>query len=122
MATLSVKPGQRFTLPDWHINSDLLSTNAERQRSASHQIRQEARILRNETNNQTKWDEYDNRTRLNERLDIVNRWKETLDKCLTDMDTEINSLTQVCDGLMSSSPQPILQEISRKSSMFCSSF
>ncbi|KAG8143058.1 hypothetical protein E2320_000335, partial [Naja naja] len=61
MATLSVKPGQRFTLPDWH----------------------------------TKWDEYDNRTRLNERLDVVNRWKETLDKCLTDMDTEINSLTQM---------------------------
>ncbi|XP_058052255.1 tektin-2 [Ahaetulla prasina] len=95
MATLSVKPGQRFTLPDWHTNSDLLSSNAERQRSASHQIRQEARILRNETNNQTKWDEYDNRTRLNERLDIVNRWKETLDKCLTDLDTEINSLTQM---------------------------
>uniref|UniRef100_A0A8C6VGY1 Tektin n=1 Tax=Naja naja TaxID=35670 RepID=A0A8C6VGY1_NAJNA len=95
MATLSVKPGQRFTLPDWHVSSDLLSTNAERQRSASHQIRQEARILRNETNNQTKWDEYDNRTRLNERLDVVNRWKETLDKCLTDMDTEINSLTQM---------------------------
>ncbi|XP_007444511.1 tektin-2 [Python bivittatus] len=95
MATLSVKPGQRFTLPDWYTNSDLLSTNAERQRSASHQIRQEARILRNETNNQTKWDEFDNCTRLNERLDIVNRWKETLDKCLTDIDTEINTLNRM---------------------------
>lgn len=52
MATLSVKPGQRFAVSDWHINSDLISTNAERQRSASHQIRQEARFLRNETNNQ----------------------------------------------------------------------
>ncbi|XP_062995981.1 tektin-2 [Elgaria multicarinata webbii] len=93
MATLSMKPGQRFTLPDWHTNSDLLSTNAERQRFASHQIRQEARVLRNETNNQTKWDEHDNRTRLNERIDCVNRWKETLDKCLTDVDTEINALT-----------------------------
>ncbi|KAL7980547.1 hypothetical protein Chor_001701 [Crotalus horridus] len=44
---------------------------------------------------ETKWDEHDNCTRLNERLDAVNRWKETLDKCLTDMDTEINSLTQM---------------------------
>lgn len=52
MATLSVKPSQRFRLPDWHTNSYLLSTNAERQRDASHQIRQEARVLRNETNNQ----------------------------------------------------------------------
>ncbi|XP_061452240.1 tektin-2 [Rhineura floridana] len=95
MATLSVKPGQRFTLPDWHTNCDLISTNAERQRFASHQIRQEARVLRNETNNQTKWDEHDNRTRLNERIDAVNRWKETLDKCLTDIDTEINAMTQM---------------------------
>ncbi|KAH0631169.1 hypothetical protein JD844_005354 [Phrynosoma platyrhinos] len=95
MATLSVKPGQRFTLPDWHTSRELLVTNAERQRFASHQIRQEARALRNETNNQTKWDEHDNRTRLNERIDCVNRWKETLDKYLTDIDTEINDLTQM---------------------------
>ncbi|XP_006777366.1 PREDICTED: tektin-2 [Myotis davidii] len=95
MATLSVKPSQRFQLQDWHTNSYLLSTNAERQRNASHQIRQEARILRNETNNQTIWDEHDNRTRLEERVNTVNRWKEMLDKCLTDLDAEIDALTQM---------------------------
>ncbi|XP_033693937.2 tektin-2 [Tursiops truncatus] len=95
MATLSVKPSPRFQLPDWHTNSCLLSTNAERQRDASHQIRQEARVLCNETNNQTIWDEHDNRTRLAERIDSVNRWKETLDKCLTDLDAEIDALTQM---------------------------
>uniref|UniRef100_A0A2K5NSH8 Tektin n=6 Tax=Cercopithecidae TaxID=9527 RepID=A0A2K5NSH8_CERAT len=94
MATLSVKPSQRFQLPDWHTNSYLLSTNAQLQRDASHQIRQEARVLRNETNNQTIWDEHDNRTRLVERIDTVNRWKEMLDKCLTDLDAEIDALTQ----------------------------
>ncbi|KAG8506835.1 Tektin-2, partial [Galemys pyrenaicus] len=83
MATLSVKPSQRFRLPDWHTNSYLLSTNAELQRDASHQIRQEARVLRNETNNQTIWDEHDNRTRLAERIDTVNRWKEMLDNHFT---------------------------------------
>ncbi|XP_057605325.1 tektin-2 [Hippopotamus amphibius kiboko] len=95
MATLSVKPSPRSQLPDWHTNSYLLSTNAERQRDASHQIRQEARVLRNETNNQTVWDEHDNRTRLAERIDTVNRWKEMLDKCLTDLDAEIDALTQM---------------------------
>ncbi|XP_045404228.1 tektin-2 isoform X1 [Lemur catta] len=95
MATLSVKPSQRFQLPDWHTNSYLLSANAERQRDASHQIRQEARVLRNETNNQTIWDEHDNRTRLAERIDTVNRWKEMLDKSLTDLDTEISTLTKM---------------------------
>uniref|UniRef100_H0XMC7 Tektin n=2 Tax=Otolemur garnettii TaxID=30611 RepID=H0XMC7_OTOGA len=95
MATLSAKPSQRFQLSDWQINSHLLSTNAERQRDASHQIRQEARVLRNETNNQTIWDEYDNRTRLAERIDTINRWKEMLDKCLTDLDAEIDSLAKM---------------------------
>ncbi|XP_042317971.1 LOW QUALITY PROTEIN: tektin-2-like [Sceloporus undulatus] len=95
MATLSVKSGQRYTLRDWHTSHELLVTNAERQRFASHQIRQEGRALRNETNNQTKWDEHDNCTNLNERIECVNRWKETLDKYLTDIDTEINALTQM---------------------------
>ncbi|KAM6043982.1 tektin-2 isoform 2-T2 [Theristicus caerulescens] len=95
MATLSVKSGQRFTLPDWHTNSHLISADAEHQRSASHQVRQEAQALRNETNNQTKWDEHDNRTRLAERISSVNRWKETLDKCLADIDAEIDALAKV---------------------------
>ncbi|NXF31227.1 TEKT2 protein, partial [Nyctibius bracteatus] len=95
MATLRVKPGQRFTLPGWHTSSHLISANAERQRSASHQVRQEARALRNETNNQTKWDEHDNQTRLAERISSVNRWKETLDKCLADIDVEIDALAKV---------------------------
>ncbi|XP_054079558.1 tektin-2 isoform X2 [Rissa tridactyla] len=95
MATLSVKPGQRFTVPDWHTNSHLISADAERQRSASHLVRQEARALRNKTNNQAKWDEHDNQTRLTERISSVNRWKETLDKCLADIDAEIDALAKV---------------------------
>ncbi|XP_012620685.1 tektin-2 [Microcebus murinus] len=95
MATLSVKHSQRFQLPDWHTNTCLLSTNAERQRDASHQIRQEARVLRNETNNQTIWDEHDNKTRLAERITTVTRWKEMLDKSLTDLDTEMATLTKL---------------------------
>ncbi|NXG71096.1 TEKT2 protein, partial [Baryphthengus martii] len=95
MATLSVKPGQRFTMPDWHTRSQFISADAERQRSASRRVRQEARALRNETNNQTKWDEHNNRTRLAERISSVNRWKERLDKCLTDIDAEIDALAKV---------------------------
>lgn len=43
---------------------------------------------------QTLWDEHDNRVRLAERIDTVNRWKEILDKCLTNLDAEIDTLTQ----------------------------
>ncbi|XP_041436765.1 tektin 2 (testicular) L homeolog isoform X2 [Xenopus laevis] len=97
MATLSFKPGSRFTVTDWHTNSALISTNAERQRIYSHQIRQEARALRNETSNQTKWDEQNNSTRLDERIDDVEKWRQVLDKCLSEVDAEINALTQIKD-------------------------
>lgn len=43
---------------------------------------------------QTVWDEHDNRVRLEDRITTVNRWKEMLDKCLTDLDAEIDSLIQ----------------------------
>ncbi|XP_030073149.1 tektin-2 [Microcaecilia unicolor] len=95
MATLSLKPGQRFTLPDWHINNNQITSNSERQQSASHLIRQEGRTLRNETNNQTKWDEQDNRTRLEDRIDSVDKWRAALAKCLADVDCEIDSLAQM---------------------------
>ncbi|NXL34205.1 TEKT2 protein, partial [Glaucidium brasilianum] len=95
MAAQTVKPGQRFSVLDWHSSSRLISADAERQRSASHRVRQEARALRNKTNNQTKWDEHDNQTRLAERISSVNRWKETLDKCLADIDAEIDALAKV---------------------------
>lgn len=56
---------------------------------------------------QTVWDEHDNRTRLAERIETVNRWKEMLDKCLTDLDAEIDSLTQAgSQALMGRSNPP----------------
>ncbi|KAM8788088.1 tektin-2 isoform 1-T1 [Rhynchonycteris naso] len=71
MATLKIKPSQRFQLPDWHTNNYLLSTNAERYRDVSHQIRQEARVLRNETNNQMKESAEQNLQAKNLPLDVA---------------------------------------------------
>uniref|UniRef100_A0A8C5UBT3 Tektin n=1 Tax=Malurus cyaneus samueli TaxID=2593467 RepID=A0A8C5UBT3_9PASS len=61
MASLSVKPGQRFTMPDWQNHSLLISADAEQQRYNSHNVRQEGRVLRNETGNQihmTFWKDF----------------------------------------------------------------
>ncbi|MGH0167139.1 UNVERIFIED_CONTAM: hypothetical protein FKN15_078020 [Acipenser sinensis] len=95
MASLRVKPGQRLTVSDWHTNNHLISSNAERQRWGSHCTRQEARGLRSETSNKTKWDEQDTCTRLSDRIDEVTKWKDSLLKCLEDVDTEIKALTTV---------------------------
>ena len=77
MATY-VKPEERYTTSDWFTTNYVISTDAERQRAASHETRQESRYLRNETSNRTKWDQYDNNTRLADRVDhirkSVSRW------------------------------------------------
>ena len=72
MAT-EVRPTTRFQPPDWFTSNYTISTNAERQRSASHQTRQEGRFLRNETDSQTKWDQYSNNVRLADRVDNIRK-------------------------------------------------
>lgn len=92
MAT-EVRPTTRFQPPDWFTSNYTISTNAERQRDASHQTRQESRFLRNETDNQTKWDQHSNNVRLADRADHIRQWKEILEKTLADLDKEISDLS-----------------------------
>lgn len=92
MATI-VKPATRFATSDWFTSNHTISTNAERQRDASHDIRQEGRFLRNETDNKTKWDQLDNNTRLADRVDHIRKWKDILEKTLADTDKEIADLS-----------------------------
>ena len=93
MATY-VKPATRYATSDWFTSNYTISTNAERQRTASHDTRQEARFLRNETDNKTKWDQLDNNTRLADRIDMIRKWKDILDKTLADIDKEIADLSE----------------------------
>lgn len=92
MATI-VKPTTRYATSDWFTSNYTISTNAERQRTASHDTRQEARFLRNETDNKTKWDQLDNNTRLADRIDMIRKWKDILEKTLADTDKEIAALS-----------------------------
>lgn len=87
------KSTTKFQPGDWFTNSFAISTDAERQRNASFQIRQEGRFLRNETDVKTKWDQYDNTTRLADRVDAIRHWKEMLEETLADLDREIEKLS-----------------------------
>jgi len=48
---------ERLTTSDWFTSNYVLSTDAERGCKASHDVRQESRYLRNETDNKTFWDQ-----------------------------------------------------------------
>lgn len=82
----------RYAESDWHTSNKLLRSNAERLRDASHTVRQEARRLDNETDNHTRWTQHDTNTKLEKRIDDINLWKESLEKCLNDTDAEIAAL------------------------------
>lgn len=91
---IASKPVTHFAPSDWHTNSHLLSTNAEKLRDNSHSTRQESSQLRNETYNRTSWGIHDNTTRLSNRIDDIETWRETLEKTLADVDEEIRKLEE----------------------------
>ena len=92
MALASKKVPPRYAVSDWHTSNKILRTNAERLRNASHDVRQEARRLRNETDNHTRWTQHDSNTKLEKRIDDINEWREALERCLDDTQREIAAL------------------------------
>lgn len=50
--------------------------------------------MRNESDNHTRWTQHDSDTRMEERIDDVNTWRKSLEKCLSDTDEEIRRLEQ----------------------------
>ncbi|XP_016419172.1 tektin-2-like [Sinocyclocheilus rhinocerous] len=105
MATLSSKPGLRYSASDWATNNKQISHTAENKRNISHEIRQEGRALRNETTSKTNWDEYDSSRRLSDRINDVTRWKENLKACAQQVDAEMDALTLVQFGLVDEAKQ-----------------
>nr|XP_055076452.1 tektin-2 [Misgurnus anguillicaudatus]XP_055076453.1 tektin-2 [Misgurnus anguillicaudatus] len=93
MATLSTKPSLRYSVSDWVTNNKQIFETAEHKRNISHDLRQEGRVLRNETANKTNWDNYDSSRRLSDRINDVTRWKENLKACAQEVDAEMEALT-----------------------------
>ncbi|XP_074636417.1 tektin-2-like [Acropora palmata] len=94
MALTDPKIPPRFAVSDWHTSNTVIRTNAERQRDASHRVRQESRFLRNETDNHTRWTQHDSNTKLEKRIYDINSWKRSLERCLAESDAELALLQQ----------------------------
>lgn len=82
----------RYAVSDWVTSNKLISLNAERIRDSSHTIRQDARKLRNETESHTKWTQHESNTKIEKRIDDINEWKVSLERCLEETDKEIQAL------------------------------
>ncbi|KAM9434785.1 tektin-2 [Clarias gariepinus] len=93
MASLSIKPGLRCTVPDWINSNNEISATAKHTRHLSHQARMEGRALCNETANKTTWGEYDSNRRLSDRISDITDWKKSLEACAEEVDAEMDALT-----------------------------
>ena len=63
------RPIGRYAPPDWHARNSKLSEVARNTRDYSHALRQEAKQLRIDAEAKTKWFNYENNVRLNDRYD-----------------------------------------------------
>ncbi|XP_041483999.1 tektin-B1-like [Lytechinus variegatus] len=94
---IASKPVVHYAVSDWHTNNHLLSSNAEKLRDNSHNTRQESSQLRNVTYNRTAWDMHDNTTRLQNRIDDIETWLQTLEKTRNDVIEETEKLKKDLD-------------------------
>ena len=63
---------------------------ARNTRDYSHSLRQEAKQLRIDADAKTKWFNYENNVKLNERVRNITEWRDKLDQCLRDLNLEIS--------------------------------
>lgn len=99
--TVSKKPIVKYNPSDWQTNKHAISTDAEKTRNVSFQVRNEGRYLNNETENQTHWDTHDNNVRLGERLDEIEEWRQILRYQIKDVDRELEAIRvtkNVCEN------------------------
>ncbi|CAH8593293.1 unnamed protein product [Heterobilharzia americana] len=98
MSTLT-KPALKFQPPDWFTNSFAISANSQRQREASELIRQETRSLRLAAALRTKWDEFNNTTRLADRIDAIKDLRDILELAQSQIDLEISMVNLAKDAV-----------------------
>lgn len=107
---LSAKPIVRFAPSDWQTNKHAISHDSEKSRNVSFQVRQEGRFLNNETDNQTWWDTHDNNTRLKDRLDEIEEWRQILRYQIQDIDRELEAIRvtkNICENKLNDMKLPL---------------
>ena len=93
MATES-RPVNEYQPGEWFSDAYELSKNSEEKRNISEKSRQLGRATRIETDLKTKLDQLDSNTRLSDRIDIIRRWRELLEKTKANLDKEIQALSE----------------------------
>jgi len=104
------RPIGRYAPPDWHARNSKLSEVARNTRDYSHALRQEAKQLRIDAEAKTKWFNYENNVKLNERVRNITEWRDKLDQCLKDINLEIQvqkDAKEACERALEAKNMPL---------------
>merc|ERR1711936_526559 len=104
------RPIGRYAPPDWHARNSKLSEVARNTRDYSHALRQEAKQLRIDAEAKTKWFNYENNVKLNERVRNITEWRDKLDQCLKDINLEISvqkDAKEACERALEAKNMPL---------------
>ena len=85
----------KFAPNDWKYSNQVMSLNAERQRSVSNDVRQTSHALRNETEAKTKWEQENTDKALKLRMNDVTAWRDKVELTLSRTDVEISALSEL---------------------------
>ncbi|BES94091.1 Tektin family [Nesidiocoris tenuis] len=86
------KPTPRVPLPDWHGKVWELRQTCDTRRRDAFNLRNESRLLRNETETKTYWTTHHNNSRISDRYVEVLKWKNTMEDLVKTIDREILEL------------------------------
>lgn len=89
---------KNYTIPDWHQANANIVSDATEQRFDANATKYAARRTVDVTNNQTRWDKYHNDVRLEERLIDIEKWRNELERVLSNTDREIANLQDFKDN------------------------
>ena len=85
----------KFAPNDWKYSNQVMNLNAEKQRTASNDVRQASHALRNETDAKTKWEQQSTDKALKLRMDDVTSWRDRVELTLSRTDAEIVALVEL---------------------------
>ena len=96
--------------PPFHESLIFCCQVARNTRDYSHALRQEAKQLRIDAEAKTKWFNYENNVKLNERVRNITEWRDKLDQCLKDINLEISvqkDAKEACERALEAKNMPL---------------
>merc|ERR1712227_988265 len=87
-----------YTVPDWHQGNLNIQTDATDQRDFSNTAKYDARRTADVTYSRTRWEKHLNDVRLEDRINDIEKWRNELERVLSNADAEIRALNDFKDN------------------------